>query len=196
MHRDRLTRLLHLLLAVGITAELILSTVMVHPKPGRTGNLFYAWHETTGLALLGVLFALWVWVLIRRGPVPIGQLVPWFSTAHRQALWSDARRTMGALKNLTLPDPETPSPLASALHGLGLAVASLLALSGLWIYLGIPAESRPTGTVRLVKDAHEMLGPLMWAYLGAHAGIGLIHQVLGHPVITAMFAIGRGQPGK
>ncbi len=40
MHYDRFTRLLHLLLALGITVELLLAAVMVHPKPGRAGDLF------------------------------------------------------------------------------------------------------------------------------------------------------------
>ncbi|CCG41147.1 cytochrome b/b6 domain-containing protein [Magnetospirillum molischianum] len=57
---DSLSRLLHLLIALGITAEQMTSLVMITPKPGRVPNDWYAFHQSIGIILLGVLIGLFL----------------------------------------------------------------------------------------------------------------------------------------
>lgn len=188
MHYDRFTRLLHLLLAPGIALQLAVSSLMTHPKPGRPGDLFYALHEGLGVFLLGVLLLHWGWALVRRGAVPFGQLFPWFTPDRYAPLVADARQLAGHLLRFR-PPPDTgqPSPLANAVQGLGLLAALLLAVTGTLILLYAPENARMSGWLHLVKEFHEALGPLMWGYLGLHAGMAILHQMAGHHTLRPMF---------
>ncbi|MCW9035419.1 MAG: cytochrome b/b6 domain-containing protein [Alphaproteobacteria bacterium] len=187
MHYDRLTRLFHLFLAFGIALQMIVSLGMTHPKPGRAGDFLFEIHEVLGITLLGVLVTHWLWSMVRPGKVPLAQLIPWFSSTRRTAVWNDARTFGEGLVKLRLPDNSEPSPLAGAIQGLGLIVATILAASGLVIFLYAPENGKMIGWLHDVKEIHEVLGPLMWGYLALHAGAGLLHQLAGHQSITAMF---------
>ncbi|MBF0418464.1 MAG: cytochrome b/b6 domain-containing protein, partial [Magnetococcales bacterium] len=91
MYYDRITRLLHVLIALGIAGQLAVSLVMIHPKPGRAGNAFYAIHETWGVILLGLLMIHWTWRLIQNTPVPFNRFFAWFSSAGLRALIADGQ---------------------------------------------------------------------------------------------------------
>ncbi|MBF0448312.1 MAG: cytochrome b/b6 domain-containing protein [Magnetococcales bacterium] len=189
MHYDRFTRFIHIFLAIGISAQLAISLVMIHPKPGRLGDLFYEIHEYLGLALLGFVILHWAWAGIRRGKIPFTQLFPWLTPSRYRPLMEDAQRYAGHMTQLRLP-PESgsPSPLANAIQGLGLATALLLGASGLLLFLNAPAEgARMTGWLHDVKEVHEVFGSVLWVYLCAHAGMGVLHQLSGHGSIRDMF---------
>ena len=189
MRYDRFTRFLHIFLAIGISVQLAISLVMTHPKPGRPGDVFYEIHEYLGLALLGILVLYWVWAAIRRGKTPFTQLFPWLTPARYRPLMEDAQRYASHMTQLRLP-PESgsPSPLANAVQGLGLATALLLGASGLLMFLNAPSEgARMTGWLYDVKEVHEVFGSIMWVYLCAHAAMGVLHQLAGHDTVRAMF---------
>jgi hypothetical protein len=71
-------------------------------------------------------------------------------------------------------------PFASAIHGLGLIIASVMALSGVVGYF--VASARP------VLQVHETEAPLMWAYLVGHVAIALFHELRGERIIAAMLS--------
>jgi len=188
MNYDRFTRFLHIFLAFGISAQLAMSLVMTHPKPGRLGDTFYEIHEYLGLALLAVLILHWLWAAMRNGSVPLTQLFPWLTPSRYSPLWKDVQHYSSHMARLHLPKSASPSPLANAIQGLGLATALLLGLSGLLMYLNAPPQGeRMSGWLHDVKEVHEVFGSIMWVYLCAHAAMGLLHQFAGHDRISDMF---------
>ncbi len=192
MHYDRFTRLLHIFLALGMTAQLGMSLIMVHPKPGRAANVFYEIHEVLGLVLLGILALHWIWIMVRGGRVPPAQLFPWLSPARYGSLVEDTKRYASHMVRFRLPESTEPSPLPGAIQGLGLTVAGLMALSGLVMFV---SSGPMTGWLHTVKEVHEVMGNIMWVYLGLHGGMGVLHQLAGHGSISAMLQIRRSAPG-
>lgn len=188
MPYDHLTRFLHLFIAFGVTVQMVLSQIMHDPKPGRAADIFYEMHEVLGVGLLGVLAAHWLWSLVRRGPAPLGLLFPWLLKPRRAALREDIRLHLSHALRLTLPPAASASPLAAAIQGVGLTVATLLGMSGtlLWLY-ATPGQDM-TGWLDLVEELHEGLGPLMWTYLALHVGAAIAHQLAGHGLLRDMFA--------
>ncbi|CAA7626827.1 cytochrome b/b6 domain-containing protein [Magnetospirillum sp. SS-4] len=191
MKYDPLTRILHLLVAAGVTAQLLNSLVMIHPKPGRLPNVWYEVHEGVGLAVLAVVMAYWLWVAVRsvaQGEAPM--LFPWFSRRRLAELADDVRATGRELRRCRLPAETQSRPLPAAIQGIGLLLALFLAASGAVLAVG----AAPTGgwppAVRMVKEAHEAVAPLMWAYLAVHPLLGVLHQLAGHRSLSRMFGPG------
>ena len=113
-------------------------------------------------------------MLVRRREHGVAALVPWFSALRHRAVFADAGRHLGALKQLTLPPPgDAETPLPSAVHGLGL--------------LSSPPDGSLASPGRLVLEVHEIFANLTWAYLIAHVGLALLHQMLGHRLLQRMF---------
>ncbi len=75
---------------------------------------------------------------------------------------------------------EAETPLASAVHGLGLLAALSMGASGAWLYtLAIPGG--------IVLELHKIVANLMWAYVVGHAGLAVLHQLTGHRMLQRMF---------
>jgi hypothetical protein len=89
VNRSMLTRLLHLVLALAVIHQLLISQVMQPPKSTTPGNLWFTAHATVGLITLAVLLAYWIWILVRRAEVAADRLFPWFSAAGRAAVLGD-----------------------------------------------------------------------------------------------------------
>ncbi|MBF0126173.1 MAG: cytochrome b/b6 domain-containing protein [Magnetococcales bacterium] len=192
---DRFTRLLHLLIASGLVVQLVNSLVMVHPKPGRQGDTWYGMHEIWGQALLGLLVAHWIWCLLRAGNISFALLFPWFSPSRRLAIKEDIRRYLDHAARFRLPDSgERISPLASAVQGLGLSVATLLGVSGLILFVAMEENGEMSGWARGIKEAHEVMGALMWGYLLVHGIMVVLHQLAGHGGLRAMLRVWERNP--
>jgi cytochrome b561 len=174
------TRILHGLLMLAVLWQLIGSNFIQRPKVGRVANGMYEAHEVVGLATLGLVVAFWIWALVRRGETPVGALFPWFSAQRLKAVKDDAVRYLRAARLLSLPDEGDNTPLASATHGLGLLAALAMGSSGAWLF----TMAIPGGTV---MQFHKFMATFMWAYVVGHAGLALLHQSLGHPVLQRMF---------
>ncbi len=83
---------------------------------------------------------------------------------------------------LKAPD-DRAGALASAVHGLGLVIASAMAASGASYFLlfeGTSLGSRVLGI-------HKFLANFMWAYLIGHASMAALHAMLGDDVFARMF---------
>lgn len=189
MQRSLPTRLLHMLVALCIIFQLFVSLVMHRPS---TGGLGWQAHEAVGIASLAVLGVFWLWTLLRRRETRLVQLFPWFSQAGRSALWQDGLNHIAALRRLRLPHADA-SPIASATHGLGLLAATAMALTGACYFLqGLVPEF----LIHAAIFVHESLANLMWAYLIAHAGLALLHELTGQHVLHRMVPLPRGQLGQ
>lgn len=192
MRYDPLTRILHLGIAFGVTAQMLTSLVMVYPKPGRLPNQWFEVHETLGLALLGFLAAHWLWSLLRTfaGGEPM-TLFPWFSRSLLKDLLDDIRSTGRELARLRLPSDNHTKPLPAAIQGLGLLLGLALAGSGAVLAFGMAPDGRMNDVVHTVKEAHEAMAPLMWFYLAVHPTLAILHQLAGHNTFGRVFGFGR-----
>ncbi|MDE2197603.1 MAG: cytochrome b/b6 domain-containing protein [Rhodospirillales bacterium] len=175
------TMVIHLLVAASVVHQLFSSLVMHVPFRGGSGGLLWQAHQAVGLSAIGVLTLFWLWMVVRRGETRWSRLFPWFTAAGWASLRGDAEEHLVSLRRLRLPTGHD-RPLASATHGLGLLCASAVAVSGLGWFLA------PGTLLRwLALNIHGTLGNAMWAYLIAHAGLALLHQLGGEAILQRMF---------
>lgn len=137
---------------------------------------------------VGILVLFWLWILFRRREQSFSDLVPWFSVEKLRTLSEDIGRHVNALIRLRLPLPTEASPLASATHGLGLIIASVMAVTGAIVYFQMGPTGALTDFGRSALGIHRPAANLMWAYLIGHATIALLHQISGHSVLQRMFS--------
>lgn len=186
MSYDRLTRALHLLIAIGVLAQLIISEVMIYPKHGREGDAFYSVHEALGEMLLVVLVIHWIWRILQTSNVAFSCLFPWFSRYRYAEIWEDTKRFATHITQLRLPPDTLASPLPCAIQGLGLSIATVLGLSGTILFFAMDKNGKMVGWVHTFKEIHEVFGGLIWVYLVAHASMGILHQLAGHGSLRVM----------
>jgi len=189
---SRPIRVLHALFAFGITLQLLLSSVMRQPRPGRLRTaseaLTFTVHEYVGLALILVLFAHWVLHMAGHAPKGRAHFFPWFSPERLHGLIDEARE----LLQLKLGQPETQDAIAGAIQGFGLVIATLLALTGGIVFFGMADDGTMTTAARSIRKVHTTLAPLMWGYLGIHIAAALAHVVAGHRTVLAIFRLRGG----
>ena len=181
--RSHLTRVLHLAVLLTVVDQLLTSLIMERPLPGEDPDWPFALHQQVGLVGLGVLMLFWLWTLMRdERETPLQQLFPWFSKEAFADVAGDVEAIARAVVRRRAP-PLHLDALSSAVHGLGLLLATFLVMSGaLWFALF-------TGTAygRIVLSLHALAGNLMWAYLTVHAAAALLHQARGDRIFARMF---------
>lgn len=178
--RSLTTKLIHGSLLLAVTWQLLGSNLMERPRAASPGNFFYEVHEWVGLATLATVVMFWLWTALRRRETRLAALLPWFSASGWRSVATDARAHWEALRALKLPDPAGDTPLASAVHGLGLLTALAMAATGGLLFL----QPLPGG---LVLEVHKLASNLMWAYVVGHAGLAVVHQMAGHGTLRRMF---------
>ena len=186
MIHDKLTKVLHALIALGITANLALSQFMAAAEPGVPGDGLYLAHQWAGLGLVGVLVVYWLWKLAGHCPRGWSYFFPWFSKKTYPAIGADVK----TLLRLRVRELAESSVLSGAVHGLGLMTAAAMALSGTAQYVVLQGYAASPALFDFAKTSHEVLANFMWAYLIGHVVMGLAHQALGHQSIVKMFSAG------
>lgn len=185
---NRLTRWLHFGVALSVTLQMIVSLVMGAPEPGRPAAgleaAAFEVHETVGLLVFGLLLLHWLFLLSGHIPLGMGHLFPWFSRQRRAAMLDEIKQQWVRRQ---LHDTRQFSAVAGATHGLGLLVTTLMAITGVILYFGMAENGAMPPLVDAIKELHEGVSSLMWIYLGGHAGIGAVHQWLGHRTLSDMF---------
>jgi cytochrome b561 len=178
--RSDTTRAVHLLLLLLIINQLVSSQYMRLPHGGAAPSWLLQLHEYAGLVTLPVLAVFWAWTLIRSGETRLSRLVPWLSMAGVRDVLVDAAAQGRRLIAGRAPD-DRDGALASAVHGIGLLVMTVMAITGT-IYFATAGT-----TARVVLDVHKLVANLAWAYLLAHAGMAILHQLLGSNMFARMF---------
>lgn len=189
MTYSRPIRLLHMLFAFGITLQLLLSNAMRQPRPGRLRTAFemlsFTVHQYVGLALVAILIVHWLLHVAGHAPKGLAHFFPWFSRERLARLTAEARQ----LLQWRLGEPEAQEAIAGAIQGLGIVIATILALTGGVIYFGMADDGTMSATTRSVRQVHTTLAPLMWGYLGIHLAAALAHVAIGHRSILAIFRL-------
>ena len=187
MKYDKTTRWVHASLALFIVFQLLLSLVMQAPKPDKVLTTLQAesfqLHRLGGSIVLLLLFLHWGWTLSGHLPNGLGHLFPWISRYKMKKVLED----MQPLLKFKIRDLPKTSALAGAVHGLGLTVASLMALTGLVLFFGISPEGKMTTTIHSIEKIHKFMAVFMWAYLAGHVAMGALHQHIGHRTLSEMF---------
>jgi len=162
---------------------------MRQPRPGRLRTAFealtFAVHEYVGLALILVLVAHWLLHLARRAPKGLGHFFPWVSRERMGRLRVEATDLM----RLQLGEPDAQDAIAGAIQGLGLVIATILAITGGIVFFGMADDGTMSATIRSVRKAHTTLAPLMWGYIGIHVVATIVHVAAGHRSILAIFRL-------
>ncbi|MDJ0391013.1 cytochrome b/b6 domain-containing protein [Roseomonas sp. E05] len=176
------TRLAHLAVAALVAAQLTTGSIMSSPmEGGGGGDVWFLAHRLVGLGAVGAVALLWWAALVRPGrrAVSPGALFPWFSAGRRAALRADALRAARKLRAARLPQAaDTGAALAPAVHGLGLLVVAAVALTGALGWFG---------GLEALLALHSALVTVLWAYLGGHVGVALIHELSGEGRLGYMF---------
>ena len=187
MQYDRTTRWIHAALVFFILVQLTTSLIMRLPGPARTLTPLEAGsfllHRLTGVGVLFVLTVHWLWILSGHLPEGLGHLFPWSS---REKL-DKALEDMKPLLRFKIRDLPEKSALAGAVEGLGLIVATLMAVTGAVLFFGISVSGTMSPAVHAVKEIHSFIATFLWIYLIGHASMGVIHQLLGHRTLSRMF---------
>ena len=176
--RSSTTKLLHWMVALAIITQLGLSLAMQSPGQNRPGDSLFEIHEKVGIAATILLMAFWLWSIARSDETRLVAFFPWLSPSQLRLVAMDARRIFAPLGK-----GRTERSFASAVHGLGLIVATIMSLSGLLGHFVAPAKP--------LLEVHETVAPLMWAYLVGHVAISLIHELRGEKIIGPMLSIFR-----
>jgi cytochrome b561 len=191
MKYDRVTRWLHAGFALGVLVQLTTSELMQVPKPGspflEPGHRIFELHRWSGISVVSLIVLHWLWQLTGHVTGGWGHLFPWFSASRLRALASDLKEVptwfRGGLPGLQ----EETIPLAGAVHGLGLAVVSCMALTGATIWFGMGPDGSMSRAVATVREVHMYAGGFLWLYFLGHVGIAVLHQLRGDRLITNMF---------
>lgn len=185
------TRLVHIGLALTIIANLAISLVMEEPHRDQAGDLFFQLHRFVGIAAFFLSVAFWLVIFLRKRGTALGLIFPWFSSARLRALKADIKAHFNAALKFRLPAFEQDGALSSAVHGLGLLLMTLMALTGAIFGISMQLNSTDATFVRTAIEMHEIFANLVWAYLIAHLLMAILHQYLSHMNISEMWSLRR-----
>lgn len=190
MRHGLLTRVLHLLVAAAVLVQLADTQFMREPRPGRPITdleaTAFGVHQYVGLAATGVVALFWAWLGLRRFGTSPGRLFPWFSAERRRELWADIVHYADAARRLTLPAPEGDEALASAIHGLGLLIVLVMAVTGTIGWLTWDQATAMQPFTHNVFEFHGLIANLLWAYVILHVGSAVLHELFGHRLLRRM----------
>jgi cytochrome b561 len=188
------SRLLHLLLATGVTLQLLLSTFMERPRPGVSHPpleaLGFRLHEIVGLTLLPAVLGWFLWLLLRRREPSFWDLFPWLHAGRTRLVQATRLALAEARQGRLAPESEI-QPLIRTVHGLGALCVLFMAVTGSLVWWGMSATGALPNWAGWVLDLHQVAANLMWAYLIGHAGMALLHHRRGDATLRRMFTLRR-----
>jgi cytochrome b561 len=189
VHYSRTIRFMHALIAAAIVFQMAISLIMDHPRTKRPmtadGGMYYTWHEWVGLTALAILVCGWVYRVVTWKRESQGRIFPWVDAAGRSTLMRESKEFL-LLRWTRIPED---GALAGTMHGLGLLIASAMALTGGAIYFTLGPNHKVTPTAHSIMDLHSFLSNFMWVYLCGHALMALWHEAIGHRNIVKMFRV-------
>ncbi len=184
---SRPLRLLHLLLAIAVTAQLLIGSFMHSPHKGRPDSFGFEAHEILGFTILALVLLHWLWSATYRNE-GLSHLFPWSKTG----LQNVAREFWQAVRYRQLPPggPGTDSGLAGFVHGLGLLAITAMALTGGTFYL-VRMAGAGRDVLEIIEDIHDTFAVIAWIYWNGHLAVTLLHSLIGHPTFKGMFSLHR-----
>lgn len=181
-----LTRAAHAGLGIAVVLQLASSQFM---DPDNGGNSAFAAHQYVGLAAFGFVLLFWIVILVRRYGTETGLLFPWFNGDRLAAVWADTKAHLADALRFKLPPYERQSPLAGAIHGLGLAIITLMAASGTLYFFVNSGDPDAGGLVAVAMSVHFAMANLVWAYLILHAATAVLYHFASDLSLRDMWSV-------
>ncbi len=196
MNYDKITRLLHWGIAVGIPLQLISEMLMKRPKPGRIRAedqiFFFEMHEWVGMIVLSLIVMRLIWGVIGMGDGRLSKLFPYATTTGRQGIMHELRTKVPGWLRGKFEVPEKEDYIAGTVHGLGVLLVLALGATGAVMLYGMEESGKMLGFVHEMKEVHEILGTVLWVYIVGHVVMALVHQLAGHKSLQRIFTF-KGQ---
>jgi cytochrome b561 len=176
---DSITLWLHGALAVGIVAQLLLSSVMHVPAGPGLGRRdwhreAFEIHARVGLAVAVICAVHWLWICSPFSHPGASCLFPWVQRDKRAGLYRECRDFL----RLRSPSTGRPTHLAGTVHGLGLLAVSGSVAGGIINYCGYFAGAPiPRSVLHGVALSHVAFGYLLWIFLSGHVLMALRHWI-------------------
>ncbi|MDE1888089.1 MAG: cytochrome b/b6 domain-containing protein [Gammaproteobacteria bacterium] len=183
---SRPLRLIHLLLAAAVTAQLFIGSFMRSPHRGRPDTFGFETHEVLGATILTLIIVHWLWSFSHQHE-GLRQLFPWTRAGMHNVvaeLWTGIRH-----QRLPPGGPRNEDGgLAGFVHGLGLLAITAMAATGASYYLSRMAGASHD-SLELIEDIHDTFAVIAWIYWGGHLGATVLHSLLRQPVWRRMFSL-------
>ncbi len=178
-------RLLHLLLAIAVTAQLFIGSFMRSPHASRPDSFGFESHEILGFTILTLLLLHWLWSATHPHE-GLHHLFPWSNSGLRAV----TREFRQAIRYRQLPPggPGTDGGLVGFVHGLGLLAVTATVLAGTSFYLFRMAGAS-ADVLEIIEDVHDTFAVITWIYWGGHLAVTLLHSLLHHPTFIRMFSL-------
>jgi len=211
MKYSRITRIIHLFLAVFITLQLAGGELMDVPGAGDSqqsasiitpaqahegvkhavaeDSLLFEMHEYIGLFLVLLVLARLIWGFMWRGNANWHTMFLWLTVEGRKELADDLRREPLSWLKGKLPEPTERDAIAKTVHGFMILTVTGMALTGLALYFGWNEQGHQSMLVDGISEIHETLSGILWTLLGGHVFMALWHQMSGHNVLGKMFSL-------
>ncbi|MGH8398540.1 MAG: cytochrome b/b6 domain-containing protein [Gammaproteobacteria bacterium] len=183
---SRSLRLIHLLLAIGVTAQLFIGSFMHSPHPGHPDTLGFEIHEILGATILVLIILHWLWSLTHPNE-GLRHLFPWT----RAGMLNVGKELWQGIRYQRLPPggPGKDGGLAGFIHGLGLLAITAMVITGATFYFSRMGGAGKS-TLEIIEDIHDTFAVIAWIYWGGHLAAAVLHSLLGRPVLKRMFRLG------
>jgi cytochrome b561 len=173
MSSQRMTTVLHALVAAAVLHQLATS-LFFDPRQYSFGITLRWTHDRVGLLAMVLLSLFWLWVLVRGDQPRLAGLFPWLSPRRLKRVAADCRDLVRGLPRLRRNAEQHHPDLAAAVQGMGLLLASILALSGAYIFFfGMPTLVPPIG-IRRALTVHLAVADLMWIFIIGHGTMAVL----------------------
>lgn len=186
---SRTTRLIHMSIAFLVVMQLLSSIFMTKPNNGEAENLFFEWHEYSGIATFNLIFLFWIYTLFRRKGTSAGLLFPWFSKSRRKDLKDNTLYYIKAFRNLRVPDHHNNAALPSAIHGLGILLIMAMGITGVSYFAAMSLSITHGFWLSAILALHAFFSKFVWAYLIGHATIAVINHFAKTQSINEMWSL-------
>jgi len=209
MKYSRITRLIHLFLAIFITLQLAGGQIMDVEDSGEnqaahlmtpalasaqnsipaSDGILFDMHIYIGLFLALIVLVRWIWGFTWWGNANWRTMFVWITPGGRKELLDDLGREPLTWLRGKLPAPSERDAIAKTVHGFMILIATGMVLTGLALYFGWNEHGRQSLLVDAIGEIHSSLSVVMWILLGGHVLMALWHQISGHNVLGKMFSL-------
>ena len=184
------TRLLHSIFAILIIIQLFSIYAIDNrffTKPIRT--FLFDIHKYGGLVTFAVLFLFWIFAFKRHQGTPVSELFPWLSRKALCDLLSDIIHHMKSILKFEMPVHTNPAPLASAIHGLGVIIMSVMATTGVHRFIVYQFSIEKTPIIKFFSGLHHVFADYAWIYLILHVSVAIINHISKRQALSEMWCL-------
>ncbi len=169
---DALTRMLHLGLVVfGLLALMTGDFAGDYKRAESLGFIVHGWIGIGVTVFVGLRLA---YGILGPARARFSNWIPY----NRERLGLVLEDITGLVK-FRLPDRQPHQGLAALVEMSGLLLFSLLAITGVLLFIAVEPGHRVQGTARFIKELHEAGETLLPLFFLGHGGAVLLHAIAG-----------------